>query len=77
MDSRNVGYIGLGNIGKPSAERLIREPFILHVFDLYQPAVEELAEKGATACSSVAELASVCDHVGICERDDEQVEQLL
>ncbi len=73
----NVGYIGLGNIGKPSAERLISEEFEAYVYDVYQPAVDELAEKGAVACQSVAELARKCAHIGICVRDDQQVEELL
>lgn len=77
MDLINVGYIGLGNIGKPSAQRLITDPYRVHVYDLYQPSVDELAEKGAVPCSSVAELASKCEHIGICVRDDQQVEQLL
>lgn len=77
VESRNIGYIGLGNIGKPSAERLITAPFKAHVFDVYQPAVAEMAEKGAIACASVAELASLCGHIGICVRDDQQVEELL
>jgi 3-hydroxyisobutyrate dehydrogenase len=76
-DSINVGYIGLGNIGKPSATRLIVDPFKLHVYDVYQPAVDELVEAGATGCASVAELANVCRHIGICVRDDAQVEELL
>ncbi len=74
---RNVGYIGLGNIGKPSAERLIVDSFNAYVFDVFQPAVDELVEKGAIACGSVAELAAQCDHIGICVRDDAQVEALL
>lgn len=73
----NVGFIGLGNIGKPSAERLISEPYKAHVFDIYQPSVDELVEKGAVGCGSVAELASQCAHIGICVRDDQQVEALL
>lgn len=77
MTTRNVGYIGLGNIGKPCAERLITEPYTAHVYDLYQPAVDELADQGAVACSSVAQLASKCSHIGICVRDDKQVEDLL
>ncbi len=77
MEIRNIGYIGLGNIGKPSAERLITEPYRVHVYDIYQPSVDELVEKGAVACASVAELASTCDHIGICVRDDQQVEELL
>lgn len=73
----NVGYIGLGNIGKPSARRLIGDTFNAHVFDVYQPAVDELVAEGAIGCGSVAELAATCSHIGICVRDDEQVEALL
>ena len=76
-DRRNVGYIGLGNIGKPSAERLIGDAFNAYVFDVYKPAVEEMVAKGAMACETVAEIARVCDHIGICVRDDQQVETLL
>lgn len=74
---RNVGYIGLGNIGKPSAKRLIGADFNAYVYDLYQPAVDELAAAGAVACASVAQLAAACTHIGICVRDDEQVAGLL
>ena len=77
MEVQNVGYIGLGNIGRPSAERLITEPYRAHVFDVYQPAVDALVEQGAEGCVSVADLASRCGHIGICVRDDQQVEELL
>lgn len=73
----NVGYIGLGNIGKPSARRLIGDIFNAHVFDVYAPAMEELVAAGAVGCASVAELAAACRHIGICVRDDKQVEGLL
>ncbi len=74
---KSVGYIGLGNIGKPSAEHLICDEFDAHVFDVYRPLVDELAKKGAIACESPAELASSCEHIGVCVRDDIQVEELL
>ena len=77
MTKRNVGYIGLGNIGKPSAVRLIGDDFNTYVYDVYAPAVEELVAKGGLGCQSVAELASYCEHIGICVRDDQQVEALL
>ncbi|WP_101757901.1 NAD(P)-dependent oxidoreductase [Oceanicoccus sp. KOV_DT_Chl] len=73
---QKVGYIGLGNIGKPSAERLINR-FQAHVYDVYQPAVQELIDKGAIGCTTTAELAKLCSHIGICVRDDQQVEDLL
>jgi 3-hydroxyisobutyrate dehydrogenase len=74
---RNVGYIGLGNIGKPSAKHLVSDDFTAFVYDVYQPSVDELVDAGATGCASVAQLASACDHIGICVRDDAQVEELL
>lgn len=77
MEIMNVGYIGLGNIGKPSAERLITDPYTVHVFDVHRPSVDALVEKGAVGCSSVAELAAKCMHIGVCVRDDQQVEELL
>lgn len=73
----NVGYIGLGNIGKPTAMRLICDDFNAHVYDVYAPAVEELVAAGAVGCASVAELAKACSHIGICVRDDAQVQDLL
>jgi 3-hydroxyisobutyrate dehydrogenase len=73
----NVGYIGLGNIGKPSAKRLIGSIFKAHVFDVFTPAMDELVAAGAVGCTSVAELASACSHIGICVRDDAQVASLL
>jgi 3-hydroxyisobutyrate dehydrogenase len=73
----NVGYIGLGNIGKPSAKHLVCDAFNAHVYDVYQPAVDELVEAGAIGCSSVAEISAACGHIGICVRDDGQVEELL
>ena len=73
----NVGYIGLGNIGKPSARHLISEHYHAHVYDLVSEAVDELAAAGAVACDSVAELALSCSHIGICVRDGAQVESLL
>lgn len=74
---RAVGYIGLGNIGKPCALRLLDDTFAAHVYDVYQPAVDELVKAGAIGCASVAELAARCSHIGICVRDDAQVEDLL
>jgi len=73
----NVGYIGLGNIGKPTAKHLIGDAFNAHVYDVFAPAVEELVAAGAIGCASVAELAATCSHIGICVRDDAQVEGLL
>ncbi|GAB3279686.1 NAD(P)-dependent oxidoreductase [Parahaliea aestuarii] len=73
----SAGYIGLGSIGKPSAVRLLQGPWQTFVYDVVDAAVQELVDKGATACASPGELASRCQHIGICVRDDHQVEELL
>ena len=73
----NVGYIGLGNIGKPTAKHLVCDQFNAHVYDIHQPAVAELAALGAQGCDSPAQLARACAHIGVCVRDASQVEALL
>ena len=75
--SLNVGFIGLGNIGKPCAKHLIRDSFVTRVFDVQTSQVQELAAQGALACQTIAEVASSSDHIGICVRDDQQVEKVL
>lgn len=66
-----VGFVGLGNIGKPMALRLASE-FDLHVYDVAPDPVAELVAAGATAAASVAELADV-DVLCVMVRDDDQV----
>jgi 3-hydroxyisobutyrate dehydrogenase len=72
-----VGFIGLGDIGRPMAKHLVCDEFDVYVFDLVAEAVAELEALGASGCASVAALSQVCDHIGICVRDDAQVESLL
>lgn len=76
-DALRVGFIGLGDIGRPMAKHLVCESFEVFVYDLVPAAVAELEAVGASGCDSVAQLAQRCAHVGICVRDDAQVEALL
>jgi len=57
----NVGVIGLGIIGKPIAERLVKAGFRVAVHDVRDEPVAELKNAGATACASSAEVASCSD----------------
>jgi 3-hydroxyisobutyrate dehydrogenase-like beta-hydroxyacid dehydrogenase len=68
-----VGFIGLGNIGKPMALRLVEGGLDTTVLDVLPTAVEALATAGAKAAGSPAELARACDVIGVCVRDDEDV----
>lgn len=56
-----VGFIGLGIMGKPMAKNLLKAGYALKVFDLSQAAVEELGACGAQMCNSVGEAAQSCD----------------
>ena len=57
----NVGVIGLGIIGKPIAERLLKAGFRVAVYDVRSEPVAELKVAGATACASSAEVARASD----------------
>ncbi|MBT4521179.1 MAG: NAD(P)-dependent oxidoreductase [Halieaceae bacterium] len=72
-----VGYIGLGNIGKPAAKRLLCDAFQTYVYDIVPSSVDELVALGALGCTSPAQVARACSHIGVCVRDDAQVESVL
>jgi 2-hydroxy-3-oxopropionate reductase len=59
----SVGVIGLGIIGKPIAERLVKAGFRVAVHDVREEPVAELKNAGATACASSAEVASRSDYI--------------
>lgn len=72
-----IGFIGLGNIGKPMARHLLALNEELWVYDVAQAPVAELAAAGAKAAASPAELAERCRYIGLCVRDERDVESLL
>lgn len=68
-----AGFIGLGNIGKPMAERLVRGALETTVFDIRDEPVAELVGAGARRAASVSDLATRADVIGVCVRDDDEV----
>ncbi len=73
-----VGFVGLGNIGKPMALRLAAADGIeLAVYDVASEPVAELEAAGATVASSVGELAGGLDVMCVMVRDDDQVREVL
>jgi 3-hydroxyisobutyrate dehydrogenase-like beta-hydroxyacid dehydrogenase len=73
-----VGFIGLGNIGKPMALRLAaREGLDLSVYDVDPQPLDELERAGAKVAGSVAELAGAADVLCVMVRDDDQVREVL
>jgi 2-hydroxy-3-oxopropionate reductase len=56
----NIGFIGLGIMGKPMAKNLIAAGHKLTVFDIIEAPVRELAGLGAAAGTSPKDVASKC-----------------
>mgnify|MGYP003133616823 CR=1 FL=1 len=77
----HTGYIGLGNIGKPMCANLIKNAsaagLAVTVYDVMPDPVAEMVALGARAASSVADIAASCELIGVCVRDDNDVDSLL
>ena len=58
-----IGFIGLGIMGKPMARNLMTAGYEVTVYDIVGEAVEELATDGAKTASSSEEVASVTDTI--------------
>ena len=56
-----VGFVGLGKMGRPMTQRLLAAGHTVHVFNRSRPAIDQLAGEGATPAASAAEVASRAD----------------
>jgi 2-hydroxy-3-oxopropionate reductase len=72
-----VGFIGLGNIGKPMAINLTRARFDLTVYDLRAEPMGELTAMGAKAARSADEVGAPGEIIEVVVVDDAQVEAAL
>ncbi|WP_067847234.1 NAD(P)-dependent oxidoreductase [Nocardia lijiangensis] len=72
-----VGFIGLGNMGAPMAQRLLAWPGGLTVCDTRPEAVRPFAEAGAAVADSVARVAEEADVVSVAVLDDAQVRAVV
>ncbi|TWA60643.1 2-hydroxy-3-oxopropionate reductase [Azospirillum brasilense] len=72
----NVGFIGLGIMGRPMAGHLADAGHTLFVYDI-NPAPEDLLAKGVTACGSSREVAQKADIVFTMVPDTPHVQTAL
>src|SRR5579862_41659 len=61
--SARLGFIGLGNMGRPMAANLCRKGFSLVVHDINREPVKTLASLGAQPADRVSDVAAACDVV--------------
>jgi len=58
MAIKNIGFIGLGNMGGPMARNLLKAGYRVKAFDVLSSALEAVAAAGAVAASSAQAAAS-------------------
>ncbi|MEO8358000.1 MAG: NAD(P)-binding domain-containing protein, partial [Chloroflexota bacterium] len=73
----NVGYIGLGLMGKSIARNILKAGFPLVVHNRSRASVDELVAEGATAANSPKEVAAQVDVIFTNLPDTPDVEQVV
>ena len=63
MNTTQIGFVGLGIMGKPMAKNLIDAGYSLTVFDINQVAVDELVEYGCTKANSGKEISESSQYI--------------
>ncbi|MFC1765144.1 NAD(P)-dependent oxidoreductase [Planctomycetota bacterium] len=73
----NIGYIGLGIMGLPMAENLLKAGHMLLVSNRTVSKCNPLVAQGALACANPALVAKACEVVFLNVTDTPDVEQVL
>jgi 2-hydroxy-3-oxopropionate reductase len=74
---KTIGFIGLGIMGKPMAQNLIKAGYPLVIYDIVQEKVDQVVATGATAAASCQEVASQSDVIIVMVPDSPQVEEVM
>jgi 3-hydroxyisobutyrate dehydrogenase-like beta-hydroxyacid dehydrogenase len=72
-EKNKLGFVGVGYMGRPIAQRLLKSGFQVAAYDRNRSNAEELIRYGGTVAPGVAELSSSCDVVLSCLASDEAV----
>lgn len=73
----SIGFIGLGIMGAPMAENLLKAGFAVTAYNRSRPALERLAAAGATPAASAAAAASAASVVITMLPDSPEVEEVV
>lgn len=71
---KNIGFIGIGIMGKPMSRNLMKAAYSLTIYDVNPQPLEELAAEGATKADSPRGAAENADLIITMLPDDEVVE---
>jgi 4-hydroxybutyrate dehydrogenase/sulfolactaldehyde 3-reductase len=72
-----IGFIGLGNMGRPMASNLCRNGFTVVAYDVVPDALRAVVGVGATAATSVADVATRTDVVFTMLPDSATVDSVI
>ena len=74
---KKIGFIGLGIMGFPMAENLMKAGYELHVFARADGKAELLEERGAARCRTPADVAAGSEAVVVMVKADKDVEEVV
>ncbi|WP_231465686.1 NAD(P)-dependent oxidoreductase [Pedobacter sp. Leaf132] len=77
MEKLNIGWIGLGNMGKPMSAQLIKAGYKLTVFNRNKDKAQSLLDMGVEVSASPADLLKLNDIVFLMVSDDEAIKQIF
>jgi 3-hydroxyisobutyrate dehydrogenase-like beta-hydroxyacid dehydrogenase len=72
-ENNKLGFVGIGYMGRPIAQRLLEAGFRLTAYDRDRSKAEDLIRYGATVAEDVSELSTGCDTLLSCLPTDEAV----
>jgi len=73
----NLGFIGIGLMGKPMTLRLLNAGFSVNVWNRSPEKLSPVTDAGAKACSSIAELVKASNIILLCLSDTTAVESVI
>ena len=75
--TERIGFIGLGDIGAPIAQRIEQAGHPLRVYNRSAAKAQPFAERGVPVAASIAELVRECDIIFTCVSDTAAVENVV
>ncbi len=75
--TEQIGFIGLGIMGRGMARNLLKAGFSVRVWNRTPSRMDELAAEGAQTAASPADLAAQCDIIITCVSDTPDVEAVV
>ncbi len=73
----SVGFVGLGNMGRPMAENLVKHGFSLVVHDIDPTKTELLRERGAAVAASAEDVAAATTRTIVIVETTAQAEEVI